>query len=121
MGRCWRVGFPAGSYADMPHVPVRISKFCLVYSDLRSQMNVRAALPTMVQRRCSEPAKACRLMDTTCLLSIVAIVKSDFDEGSATDVQALADQMLAQYPGSDRDELVRVIEQSLIVVNGTAL
>jgi hypothetical protein len=48
-------------------------------------------------------------MDTNCLLDIVAIVKANADEGSATDVQALADQMLAQYPGSDRDELIRVI------------
>ena len=60
-------------------------------------------------------------MYMTCLLNITAIMKSTFDRGSATDIQALADQMFAQYPGSDRDELVRVIEQSLIVVGGRAL
>jgi hypothetical protein len=57
-------------------------------------------------------------MDINCLVDIVAFIKVNVDHGSVTDVQALVDQMIAQYPGSDRDELIRVIEQSLIVVSG---
>lgn len=70
---------------------------------------------------CSEPAWSVQVMKTDCLFASVAIVKANADNNIITDVHELADQMLAIYATVDRDELIRVIQEAIITVGGTAL